>query len=594
MLSQSYHNLYTASIPNCLTPPNRHATIEIAHGKDGCNLNSSPFGYVALANRLAAGPPVTSFRREICLLIALLTIGVGLAWLPLPLAAAGLLGTIAVILILLRPVWGLVALIPLIPFSPLVSLGIGNVRVGGMEALLALTLIAWLLRMAARREIVIPHPPLLLPWLLWLGVILASWTVALSLGDALAETLKWLEMLALYLFIAANVERRHLPWLVGAMLLAGMAQAALGLYQFLFRVGPEGFLLFGGRFLRAYGTFHQPNPYAGYLGLVLPIAYSLVLWGLGAGGWGLEGSGRRSAVGGRPTAASRQPPAPPAPRGGLSWAAPAGREAGTGSPHPITHHVLRFTFHVSRFPRRGPMGTLYALLSFGLMLVALYASQSRGAWIGFVAAVVVVSLVRGGRTAVLFVLAIAVVAALGAMGTFQVLPQSILQRFGDALAALNIPDIATAEVTDANFATIERLAHWGAALAMWRDHLWLGVGFGNYAAVYPAYAIGRWLDPLGHAHNYYLNVAAETGLVGLLAYGLFWLSAFRLGWQAVRRSTGFQQAIAAGGLGILVHLSLHNMVDNLFVQGMYLQVGIVLGLLCLIYQTRIDNPDRRV
>jgi putative inorganic carbon (HCO3(-)) transporter len=497
---------------------------------------------------IAAWQTIVPRAQRAGLLIALIALGICLASLPLPLAAAGLLGTICVILILLRPVWGLVALIPLIPFSPLVSLGIGNVRVGGMEALLALTLIAWLLRMAARREIVIPHPPLLLPWLLWLGVILASWTVALSLGDALAETLKWLEMLALYLFIAANVERRHLPWLVGAMLLAGMAQAALGLYQFLFRVGPEGFLLFGGRFLRAYGTFRQPNPYAGYLGLVLPIAYSLVLWGL-----------------------------------------------------PITHHALRFpqggptgTFHVSIFPRRGPMGTFYALLSFGLMLVALYASQSRGAWIGFVAAVVVVSLVRGGRTAVLFILAIAVVAALGAIGTFQILPQSILQRFGDALTALNIPDIAVAEVTDSNFATIERLAHWGAALAMWRDHLWLGVGFGNYAAVYPAYAIGRWLDPLGHAHNYYLNVAAETGLVGLLAYGLFWLSAFRLGWQAVRRSTGFQQAIAAGGLGVLVHLSLHSMVDNLFVQGMYLQVGIVLGLLCLIYRTRIDNPDRRV
>ncbi|MEJ2555902.1 MAG: O-antigen ligase family protein [Anaerolineae bacterium] len=492
-------------------------------------------------NPIAAWQAITPRARQVVLTVALVALGFGMAWLPLPLAGAALLGTIAAILILLRPVWGLVGLILLIPFSPLVSLGIGGVQVGGMEALLVLILAAWLLRTAARREIVIPHPPLLLPWLLWLGVILASWTVALSLGDALAETLKWLEMLGLYLFIAANVKRRHLPWLVGAMLLAGVAQAALGLYQFLFRVGPEGFLLFGGRFLRAYGTFRQPNPYAGYLGLVLPIAYSLVIWELGAGGWRL-GAGR--------------------------WALP------------ITHHALRFT--------------LYASLSFGLMLAALYASQSRGAWIGFVVAVVVVSLVRGGRTAALFVLAIAVVAALGAMGAFQILPQSILQRFGDALTALNIPDIAIAEVTDANFATIERLAHWGAALAMWRDHLWLGVGFGNYAALYPAYAIGRWLDPLGHAHNYYLNEAAETGLTGLLVYGLFWLSALRLGWHAVRRSTGFQRAVAAGGLGTLVHLSLHNMVDNLFVQGMYLQVGIVLGLLYLIYRTRIDNPNRRV
>ncbi len=363
-------------------------------------------------------------------------------------------------------------------------------------------------------------------------------------------------MLALYLFMVANVERRHLPWLVGAILLAGVTQGLLGLYQFLFRVGPEGFLLFGGRFLRAYGTFRQPNPYAGYLGLVLPIAFSLTLWGL---------------AGSRPPIADRRPT-----------------------------RAIRFTAPYYL------LATAYFLISFGLMLAALYASQSRGAWIGFAAAVVAVSLVRGGRTAALFGLVVAAFAIAGAMGAFQALPPAIIQRFSDALTALGIPDIATTEVTNANFAAIERLAHWKAAIDMWRDHPWLGVGFGNYAVVYPAYAIGRWLDPLGHAHNYYLNVGAETGLIGFLAYGLFWLAAFGLGWMAARRSSGFQRAVAAGCVGVLVHLSVHNLVDNLFVQGMYLHVAIVLGLLCLIYsdrwvcnahcvhQTKIDNSGRKV
>lgn len=477
--------------------------------------------------------------RRAGLIIFLCILGLGLAWLPLPLAATALLGAIAAALILLLPNWGLIALVPFIPFSSLVSLDVGGVRVGGMEALLALILVAWLLNMAARGQIVVPHPPLLLPWLLWLGVLLLSWLGALSLGAALTESLKWLEMLALYLFIVANVERRHLPWLVGAMLLGGAAQAALGIYQFLFRIGPEGFLLFGGRFLRAYGTFRQPNPYAGYLGLVLPIAYSLVLWGL------LD---------------RRQSPA-------------------EASNH--THHPLRFT--------------LYALLCFALMLAALFASQSRGAWIGFVAAMIVVSLVRGGRTAALFTLAIAMLTGLGAAGGYRTLmPSFISQRFSDVLTAPSVTDIATIEVTDANFAAVERLAHWGAALDMWRDHPWLGVGFGNYAVVYPAYAVGRWLDPLGHAHNYYLNVGAETGLVGLLAYGLLWLCALGLAWRAVRRSEGFQRAIAAGGLGVLVHLSLHNMVDNLFVQGMYLHVSVVLGLLYLLHNTEVDNLTHRI
>jgi O-antigen ligase len=504
----------------------------------------------------AARQSVTPYARRAGLVAVLVAIGFGLAWLPLPLAAVALAGGATAFLVLLHPVWGLVALIPLIPFSSLVSLQVGGFNVGGMETLLALVLFAWLVRMAVRREIVIPHPPLLLPWLVWLGVILLSWLGVLSLGDALTETVKWLEMLALYLFMAANVERRHLPWLVGAILLAGTAQAVLGLYQFVFRAGPAGFLLFDGRFLRAYGSFRQPNPYAGYLGLVLPIAYSVLLWGLASRRQHPAVSRQRSATNGQPSAISRQPSAT----------------------SPTSYSLLLTPY--------------FTLPAFGLMLAALYASQSRGAWIGFAAALVAVSLARGGRSAVIFGLIVAVVATAGALGDVS-LPPTITERFADVLPVAGVPDVATVQVTDANFAAVERLAHWQAALAMWRDHPWLGVGFGNYAAIYPAYAVGRWLDPLGHAHNYYLNVGAEAGLVGLLGYILFWLSAFSLAWQAIRRSQGFQRALAAGGLGVLVHLSVHNGLDNLFVQGMYLHVSIVLGLLAWIYRAQIDNSRRQ-
>jgi O-antigen ligase len=497
-------------------------------------------------------------RREIATLIVCLAIGVALAWLPLALAAVFLFGAIGLLVILRQPVWGLCLLVPVIPFSPLVSLQIAGVNVGGMEALLALILVAWLMRMAVRHEIIFPHPPLLLPWLLWLGVILASWTQAPSLGAALTESAKWVEMLALFLFVVANVERRHLPWLLAAFLLAGAAEAVLGLYQFTGRVGPEGFLIWGGHFLRAYGTFGQPNPYAGYLGLTLPLAYSLALC-LPISRW-LQGWGRvRSPF--------------------------ALREAGEGD------RSVADTF----LP-------ILAVVSAGLMLAAGYASQSRGAWIGIAGAFILVSVVRSRRAALVFAMLAAAVAIVAALGAFNLLPATVVQRFADVVPVTQIPNIATAEVTDANFPAIERLAHWQAALAMWRDHLWLGVGSGNYPVAYPAYAVGRWRDPLGHAHNAYLNTAAETGLLGLIAYGAFWLAALWLGWRAARGSQGLPRAVAVGGLGVLVHLSLHSTFDSLFVQGMYLHIAIVLGLLAWLVEsgrnlgqvTRegIDNPSK--
>jgi O-antigen ligase len=165
----------------------------------------------------------------------------------------------------------------------------------------------------------------------------------------------------------------------------------------------------------------------------------------------------------------------------------------------------------------------------------------------------------------------------------------VLQRFVDALDIVTITDISTLEVTDANFATLERLSHWQAAREMWRDNLWLGVGFGNYAVIYPAYAVGRWLDPLGHAHNYLLNLGAETGLAGIIGYLIFWILALGVSYLAVRRSDGFYRAVAAGGLGVLVHLQIHNLFDNLYVQGMYLTIAIVLALTSIIYVCKRKN-----
>ncbi|MEZ4640966.1 MAG: O-antigen ligase family protein [Caldilineaceae bacterium] len=48
---------------------------------------------------------------------------------------------------------------------------------------------------------------------------------------------------------------------------------------------------------------------------------------------------------------------------------------------------------------------------------------------------------------------------------------------------------------------------------MWESHPWVGVGPGNYAVVYPdvRLSLGRCT---GHAHNVYLNILAESGLLG--------------------------------------------------------------------------------
>ncbi len=477
-------------------------------------------GVVALAVALAG---VMALAVVVALAIALLP----LTWVVLLVA-----GGVVVGLTLVRPWFGVLCIVPAVPFASLRQVRVGVMNVGATEVLLALLLAAWLMRRVTRREVRLYFPPLALPLLLFLGALILSLLATTSLPHSLKEILKWGEVLALYLVVAnetmsPEAEQGGMEgfWprvLVFVFLGTGALAALHGIYQFLFQVGPEEFVLFG-RFMRAYGTFEQPNPYAGYLGLTLPLAVGLIV----------------AAV----LSPSLPQPSLSRERRGWWWVVAAGSGA--------------------------------------LMLAAMIMSWSRGAWLGLAAAlaVMLVAVVaRSGRAAVLGMVFAVLILYFLAAGGLALVPPAIAQRFSDFVPYLGIMDVRGVEITDANFAVLERMAHWQAALDMWTDHPWLGVGVGNYEPVYARYALPLWPLPLGHAHNYYLNIAAETGVVGLAAYLLLWAVALVGAWRATRRATGWRWGVALGILGVLVHLSVHNLFDNLYVHGMYLHIAILLGL----------------
>ncbi|HEY7975415.1 MAG TPA: O-antigen ligase family protein, partial [Ktedonobacterales bacterium] len=151
-----------------------------------------------------------------------------------------------------------------------------------------------------------------------------------------------------------------------------------------------------------------------------------------------------------------------------------------------------------------------------LMLFALYLSDSRGALLGLVAALIVLAAV-GWRFERKAIIALLIGAPLVAIAWFtHLIPTRIEEKL---LAQFRVNDVSlTAQLNDANYSTIERLAHWVAGLRMFRAHPLLGVGAGNYDAAYQRYKVPGWDESLTHAHNYYINVAAETGALGLLAF----------------------------------------------------------------------------
>ena len=461
--------------------------------------------------------PAGRWVGRLGLVAALLAWAWILARWPLPWAGALLVGSAAAVSILLRPALGLPLLALAVPFGSLRTVSVGPAAVGAEEALLGVVAGAWLVRQMSRGALNLRWPSLAGAGAVLLAAMLVSFLPATSLALSAKELVKWGELWLAMVLVLNLVDAFDALLLALGLLLAGAAEGLLGLYQFFTRSGPEGFLLMG-RFMRAAGTFEQPNPYGGYLGLTVPLAVGILL---------------------------------------AAW---------PGNARGVSYRRLWGIW-------------LAAAVAGGLMMGGLVASWSRGAWLGAVAAVGVVVVARGGAwlRGVLAVGLLALMFSLLVWGRLPI-PGALQQRFLDYAVDLATLDVRTVEVTDANFAVVERAAHWQAALEMLKDQPWTGVGIGNYAAVYERYTLPRWQDPLGHAHNYYLNIAAEAGLPGLVAY-LLWVGAgLWVALRAVRVSCGLEQGLALGVLGMWVHLSVHNLFDNLYVHGMAIQVGLLLGL----------------
>jgi len=217
--------------------------------------------------------------------------------------------------------------------------------------------------------------------------------------------------------------------------------------------------------------------------------------------------------------------------------------------------------------------SLYLLLTGA----ALIASWSRGAWIGFAAALLVMAaaLPRRARWGLLAVALLAIITI--GLYNADLLPASVVARLTDFAAGLRLEDVRGVGINSTNYAVIERLAHWQSALEMWRQHFWTGVGLGCYEPAYPAVALINWPLALGHAHNTYLNLLAETGLIGFLAYLVLWAAVFWQTWRITRTTGGLTRGLAIGLLGVWTHLAVHNFFDNLYVNNVHVLVGALMG-----------------
>ena len=450
--------------------------------------------------------------------------------LPVPLFLLIVLIVLCLLLITRSPLAMLVVLLVLAPLRTLIATEAGiDLPLDIGQILLALYLGLWLAYNVMKRWqlLQLSAEPVLMSAVAICGVFaIGAWN-SQSIGNWLTEWLKW-AVIAIMIWHLSQTARVNWRWLVFAVLVSAVANAIVGLYIFFGGSGASHLLILG-RFFRAFGTFGQPNPFGGFMGIALPLAVICAAINLYQ----------------------------------IALDIRAGR------------HVA-----LSRF-------FLLAASAFAAAIIAaaLLASWSRGAWLGFAVSLVAM-LIALPRPLVKGLSYTIVLAALfWALWSAGLLPRSVVNRLTTAATDLfTITDVRGISFTPINFAVVERLAHWQAAINMAQDQPFLGVGLGNYAEAYDEYRLINWEQPLGHAHNQYLNFLAETGVLGLAAYLAFWIVIFRVTWRTRSHPDQIARAIAVGLLGCWTYIAVHSVFDNLFVNNLFLHIGVLLAVLAILHR----------
>lgn len=121
-----------------------------------------------------------------------------------------------------------------------------------------------------------------------------------------------------------------------------------------------------------------------------------------------------------------------------------------------------------------------------------------------------------------------------------------------------------------------RFDYWTGAWSIAREHVWLGTGPGTFGSIYPKYKTGQ-TEEAQMAHNNFLQMWSDSGLVACVLFAAMWLVACRDALRLVRERGGdvVGRALVAAMLGWTVH----GLVDfDLYVPGLAWPAFVLMGL----------------
>lgn len=184
----------------------------------------------------------------------------------------------------------------------------------------------------------------------------------------------------------------------------------------------------------------------------------------------------------------------------------------------------------------------FAIILF-ILLLCLALTYSRGAWLSLAAIVLGLTLFYDKRFGFLFFL----------------IPLILLFYHGQMVE--RFLSLFSGEDTSVGL----RFALWESTIAMIEEHPLLGVGWGSYYLAYPDYNFFIQDEHvlIFHAHNMYLNMLAEVGIIGGAAFLLTFFAQGFLCWKLYRgKASLFTRTMGLGGLLMVMAIAVISMSDH--------------------------------
>jgi O-antigen ligase len=129
--------------------------------------------------------------------------------------------------------------------------------------------------------------------------------------------------------------------------------------------------------------------------------------------------------------------------------------------------------------------------------------------------------------------------------------EPIVSRFAPTTEAPELP------LTD----RLSRPAIWKNTLRMIKDNAVLGVGLGAYPIAYARYDDSSGIYSVEQAHNDYLQIIADAGLVGAVCLVAFIIFVVRAASRALAQPGPVERSVALGATVACVGIGIHSLFD---------------------------------